>query len=162
KGHPYTTWCNSSAGYYEPGKGSNWSSAWKIYVSNGKKHTSSVYKVYPDGIGNYIAGQVVMDSNNGKLYSCLHLSWCNSKTYQLNSSAWVPFEAATPPTGYEVYSPEAAASGAYKAGSIVAGRTDGKLYECKGHPYTAWCNGSAGYYEPGKGSNWASAWIKKT
>ncbi|MBY0378884.1 MAG: hypothetical protein K2P99_00630, partial [Burkholderiales bacterium] len=73
-----------------------------------------------------------MDPNSGKLYSCLHLSWCNSQTYQLNSSAWVQFVPVTPPSGYEAYSPDVAARGEYEAGSIVAGRTDGKLYECKG------------------------------
>lgn len=47
----------------------------------------------------------------------------------------------------------------YKAGDIVS--NGGANYECKGHPYTAWCSGARAYYEPGKGQAWEQAWTKK-
>lgn len=47
--------------------------------------------------------------------------------------------------------------GGYAAGSKVQGK-DGRIYACKPWPYTAWCNSSAQYYEPGVGSAWTDAW----
>lgn len=45
---------------------------------------------------------------------------------------------------------------AYTAGQKVS--HNGANYACKQHPYTAWCKGSALYYEPGKGLDWKGAW----
>jgi len=48
--------------------------------------------------------------------------------------------------------------GNYTAQSIVKA-ADGKFYQCKSWPYTAWCNSSAtAAYAPGSGSSWADAW----
>lgn len=47
----------------------------------------------------------------------------------------------------------------YKAGDIVS--NGGANYECKGHPYTAWCSGAKAFYEPGIGQAWQQAWTKK-
>ncbi|AJO80592.1 N-acetylglucosamine-binding protein GbpA [Pseudomonas sp. MRSN 12121] len=51
----------------------------------------------------------------------------------------------------------------YKAGTKVLGK-DGKVYECKPFPYSGYCiqwNAGATHYEPGTGSNWQDAWIRK-
>ncbi|AKA22558.1 N-acetylglucosamine-binding protein GbpA [Pseudomonas chlororaphis] len=51
----------------------------------------------------------------------------------------------------------------YKAGTKVLGK-DGKVYECKPFPYSGYCiqwNAGAIHYEPGTGSNWQDAWIRK-
>lgn len=45
---------------------------------------------------------------------------------------------------------------AYKAGDIVT--NNGKNYQCKPHPYTAWCAGAAWAYAPGSGTAWEQAW----
>ena len=45
---------------------------------------------------------------------------------------------------------------AYKAGDIVS--NNGKNYNCKPHPYTAWCAGAAWAYAPGTGTAWDQAW----
>ncbi|WLI75317.1 glycosyl hydrolase family 18 protein [Kosakonia sp. H02] len=55
--------------------------------------------------------------------------------------------------------PKYQAGFAYKAGDIVVA-TDGKLYQCKPHPYTAWCGGLASAYAPATGSAWQMAWDK--
>ncbi len=47
--------------------------------------------------------------------------------------------------------------GGYVAGSQV--QNEGNLYECKPWPFTGWCNGGAGAYAPGTGTNWEDAWI---
>jgi len=49
-------------------------------------------------------------------------------------------------------------NGGYVAGSKV--KNNGTQYECKGYPYTAWCNGAAWAYAPGTGTYWADAWIQ--
>jgi hypothetical protein len=46
---------------------------------------------------------------------------------------------------------------AYKAGDIVTAR-NGKLYQCKGFPYTAYCGYKSAAYEPGKGVAAYLAW----
>lgn len=51
----------------------------------------------------------------------------------------------------------------YKAGTKVQAK-DGNVYECKPFPYSGYCiqwNTSATQYEPGVGSNWKDAWIRK-
>ncbi|MGE7957944.1 N-acetylglucosamine-binding protein GbpA [Pseudomonas sp. NPDC089530] len=51
----------------------------------------------------------------------------------------------------------------YKAGTKVLAK-DGKVYECKPFPYSGYCiqwNAGANQFEPGVGSNWQSAWIRK-
>ena len=48
---------------------------------------------------------------------------------------------------------------AYTAGEIVTNA--GGLYECKPHPYTGWCAGSAWAYAPGEGLYWDQAWIER-
>ena len=60
----------------------------------------------------------------------------------------------TPPVDVPAYQ----AGTAYKAGDRVSNQ--GSNYQCKPHPYTAWCAGAAWAYEPGKGTAWDSAWIK--
>lgn len=62
--------------------------------------------------------------------------------------------APTPPVDIPAYQ----AGTAYKAGDKVSNQ--GSNYQCKPHPYTAWCAGAAWAYEPGKGTAWDSAWIK--
>jgi len=68
------------------------------------------------------------------------------KKFTLNITGELPL-ALPYPTG----------KGSYVAGSRVTG-SDGVVYACKPWPYTAWCNGVASYYEPGKGLAWSQAW----
>ena len=52
----------------------------------------------------------------------------------------------------------------YKAGTVVLQPKDGHTYQCKPFPYSGYCmqfTGGANQYEPGVGSNWQDAWIKK-
>lgn len=44
----------------------------------------------------------------------------------------------------------------YNAGDIVT--NNGKNYQCKPWPYTAWCAGSKDAYAPGTGRAWQQAW----
>lgn len=51
----------------------------------------------------------------------------------------------------------------YKAGTKVLAK-NGNVYECKPFPYSGYCiqwNAGATQYEPGVGSNWKDAWIRK-
>ncbi|WP_271409320.1 N-acetylglucosamine-binding protein GbpA [Pseudomonas sp. Q1-7] len=51
----------------------------------------------------------------------------------------------------------------YKAGTKVLAK-DGNTYECKPFPYSGYCiqwSAGANHYEPGVGSNWQDAWIRK-
>ncbi|WP_016703584.1 N-acetylglucosamine-binding protein GbpA [Pseudomonas chlororaphis] len=51
----------------------------------------------------------------------------------------------------------------YKAGTKVLAK-DGNVYECKPFPYSGYCiqwNAGATQFEPGVGSNWKDAWIRK-
>ncbi len=46
----------------------------------------------------------------------------------------------------------------YKAGTKVLA-SDGKIYQCKPHPFSGWCKNSSGNaYAPGKGWAWGQAW----
>lgn len=47
--------------------------------------------------------------------------------------------------------------GSYQAGTLVQG-SDGNFYQCRGWPYSGWCNGSGTHYAPGTGLNWDQAW----
>lgn len=55
--------------------------------------------------------------------------------------------------------PQYVENGGYAAGSVV--KNAGGQYECKGYPYSGWCNGAAWAYAPGTGTYWADAWIFK-
>ncbi|OPA82584.1 hypothetical protein BFW86_26555 [Pseudomonas fluorescens] len=61
----------------------------------------------------------------------------------------------TPAGGGEEY-PAYKEGTPYKAGDIVSNQ--GKHYQCKPHPYTAWCAGAAWAYAPGSGTAWEQAW----
>lgn len=53
---------------------------------------------------------------------------------------------------------------AYKAGTRVLQSKTGEVFECKPFPAEGWCRAysqSASHYEPGVGSHWADAWIKR-
>ena len=52
----------------------------------------------------------------------------------------------------------------YKAGTRVLQAKTGEVFECKPFPYEGWCKSystSAAQYEPGVGSDWQDAWIKR-
>lgn len=52
----------------------------------------------------------------------------------------------------------------YKAGTTVLQPKDGNTYECKIFPYSGFCSqwgANATGFEPGVGSNWQDAWIRK-
>ncbi|MBT1701703.1 Ig-like domain-containing protein [Chryseosolibacter indicus] len=53
--------------------------------------------------------------------------------------------------------PQYVENGGYVAGSKVSNVSN--TYECKGYPYTGWCNGPAWAYAPGTGTYWQDAWI---
>ncbi|MNP71379.1 GlcNAc-binding protein A precursor [compost metagenome] len=64
--------------------------------------------------------------------------------------------------GYDFEFPQSLAS--YKAGTRVLQPKTGEVFECKPFPYEGWCkiySESASQYEPGVGSNWQDAWIKR-
>ncbi len=51
--------------------------------------------------------------------------------------------------------------GSYVEGTKVLQPKNGQVYQCKGFPYSGWCNiwsESANQYEPGVGSNSSDAW----
>lgn len=123
------------------------------YVIRNGTTPISKYKIYPDGLGSYKAGEIVMDGSNGKTYSCKYVSWCNSKAYPLNSDAWMVYDPKPVPVGYETYKEGTT----YSKNQVVAG-TDGNLYECI---QPGWCSGAAWAYAPGTGSAWTQAWAKK-
>lgn len=53
--------------------------------------------------------------------------------------------------------------GSYNAGTKVLA-TDGNVYECKPFPASGWCriySPSANHYEPGVGTHWSDAWMKR-
>lgn len=52
--------------------------------------------------------------------------------------------------------PKYVENGGYAAGNKVKNGTG--RYECKGWPYSAWCNGAAWAYAPGDGAYWSDAW----
>lgn len=90
------------------------------------------------------AGQypVTLTVNDGELESTV--------TYNLNVKA-------TEQSGGETGAyPTWTSKTKWKAGDIVS--NGGKLFQCKPFPYSGWCNGSAPYYEPGKGLAWSDAW----
>lgn len=111
------------------------------------------YKIYPEGIGSYKAGEIVMDGSNGKMYSCKYVTWCNSKAYPLNSDAWIEHDPKPAPIGYETYQEGTT----YSMNHVVAG-LDGSLYKCI---QPGWCSGPAWAYAPGTGSAWNQAWVKQ-
>jgi len=52
----------------------------------------------------------------------------------------------------------------YKAGTLVLQSKTGEVFECKPFPAEGWCriySPSANQYEPGAGSHWQDAWIKR-
>jgi len=64
--------------------------------------------------------------------------------------------------GYDFEFPQSIAS--YKAGTRVLQPKTGDVFECKPFPYEGWCktySESATQYEPGVGSHWQDAWIKR-
>lgn len=64
--------------------------------------------------------------------------------------------------GYDFEFPQSIAS--YKAGTRVLQPKTGDVFECKPFPFEGWCKNyseSANQYEPGVGSNWQDAWIKR-
>lgn len=53
---------------------------------------------------------------------------------------------------------------AYKAGTLVLQGKTGEVFECKPFPAEGWCriySSNANQFEPGVGSNWQDAWIKR-
>lgn len=128
---------------------------------------------YPDGIGRYKDGTVVLGSQGG-LYQCRpspYTAWCNvgSPSGLLAYApgvghawreAWIylgPAPAPAPPPGANVLVyPDGRAS--YTAGTVVRG-TNGRLYRCRPFPNAGWCaDPSRLHYEPGVGSAWQDAW----
>ena len=64
--------------------------------------------------------------------------------------------------GYDFEFPQSIAS--YKEGTLVLQPKTGEVFECKPFPFDGWCKSysdSANHYEPGVGSNWQDAWIKR-
>ncbi|MFK0094385.1 N-acetylglucosamine-binding protein GbpA [Pseudomonas sp. NPDC090592] len=64
--------------------------------------------------------------------------------------------------GYDFEFPQSIAS--YQAGTRVLQPKTGEVFECKPFPFEGWCkiySESASQYEPGVGSNWQDAWIKR-
>ena len=64
--------------------------------------------------------------------------------------------------GYDFEFPQSLAS--YKAGTRVLQPKTGEVFECKPFPFEGWCksySASATQYEPGVGSHWQDAWIKR-
>ncbi|QHG67479.1 N-acetylglucosamine-binding protein GbpA [Pseudomonas putida] len=63
---------------------------------------------------------------------------------------------------YDFEFPQSIAS--YKEGTRVLQPKTGEVFECKPFPFEGWCksySASANHYEPGVGSNWQDAWIKR-
>ncbi|WP_261239568.1 MULTISPECIES: N-acetylglucosamine-binding protein GbpA [unclassified Pseudomonas] len=63
---------------------------------------------------------------------------------------------------YDFEFPQSLAS--YAAGVTVLQPKTGEVFECKPFPYEGWCkiySENANQYEPGVGSNWQDAWIKR-
>lgn len=64
--------------------------------------------------------------------------------------------------GYDFEFPQSIAS--YKEGTFVLQPKTGEIFECKPFPFEGWCktySENANHYEPGVGSNWQDAWIKR-
>ncbi|MGF1685104.1 lytic polysaccharide monooxygenase [Photobacterium japonica] len=62
--------------------------------------------------------------------------------------------------GYEYVYPTGI--GGYVAGETVVLGRDGHTYQCRPFPEGGWCNiNSATHYEPGYGSSWQDAWVKR-
>jgi len=64
--------------------------------------------------------------------------------------------------GHDFVFPQSIAS--YKAGTRVLQPKTGEVFECKPFPFEGWCksySASATQYEPGVGSHWQDAWIKR-
>ncbi|WP_235200256.1 N-acetylglucosamine-binding protein GbpA [Pseudomonas monteilii] len=64
--------------------------------------------------------------------------------------------------GHDFEFPQSIAS--YKAGTRVLQPKTGEVFECKPFPFEGWCksySASATQYEPGVGSHWQDAWIKR-
>ena len=64
--------------------------------------------------------------------------------------------------GYDFVFPQSIAS--YKGGTRVLQRKTDEVFECKPFPFEGWCKSyseSANQYEPGVGSHWQDAWMKR-
>lgn len=116
--------------------------------------------LYPNGIGNYTNGTVVIDSDTGTKYQCKSglSSWCNMPSFDptgINSSqAWDVYKGPQPkpvnPSEYPTY-PEGISG--YKANTVVY--SNGLYYKCKGWPYDGYCSQSS--FAPGT-PNGQQAW----
>ena len=68
---PYTGWCSGAKTYYAPGTGLAWSQAWTLIGASGQVLPDPVAEYdYPEGIGSYDHGTLVL-SENGSIYRCL-------------------------------------------------------------------------------------------
>jgi len=76
----------------------------------------------------------------------------HTTTYTLNVKA----KAKTPADGGATTYPAWSGKNRWKAGDTVI--NDGKLFQCKPFPFSAWCNSAPAYYEPGAGIAWQDAW----
>lgn len=108
--------------------------------------------LYPNGIGTYKDGTVVIDTDTGTKYQCKSglSSWCNMPSFDPtgvnSSSAWDVYTGPQPkpvnPSDYPTY-PEGISS--YKEGTVVY--SNGKYYQCKPFPNSGFCTQST--YAPG-------------
>jgi chitinase len=149
-----------------------------VEVSNGTKtdtanHVVTVQKkddtgtpTYPHYVPGtaYKAGDVVQ--NAAALYQCVVAGWCSSASAMYYApgtgldwaSAWKTFDGEgeiTPPPNPGDAPPYVAGT-AYNFGDLVS--NNDKVYSCK---VPGWCSGPAWAYEPGKGTDWQSAWTEQ-
>lgn len=128
--------------------------------------------VYPNGIGRYTGGTLVLGPAGG-IYRCRPLPftpWCNvgsvsgglayaPGTGYAWREAWTYVGSAPAPVpavgSVQVY-PNGLST--YTEGTVVRG-ADGSLYRCRPFPNSGWCSSpSRAHYEPGVGTAWRDAW----
>lgn len=160
-----------SDAYYDPVIGQ-----WANFAWQTSDATPSKYPYFPNGIGSYVNGTVVINAN-GEYYKCLDKQFCNlgdasdapldkfpnNMTWQKISAADLepkptptPTPAPTPlPTPTGQYPEYNASAGNYVKGSMVS--RNGNQYRCLVADY---CNNaaSASFYAPATGTYATSAW----
>ncbi|WP_087018668.1 lytic polysaccharide monooxygenase [Thaumasiovibrio subtropicus] len=129
--------------------------------------------VYPIALVVKDSQGVTVDQQIGNSPATLSVVVSQAGTYTVESFAtdaegkeWplssVTTSVTAPSNGeYDFVFPDGLAI--YKAGTKVLG-ADGGIYECKPFPYEGWCRiytAAQNHYEPGVGSNWTDAWIKR-
>lgn len=160
-----------SDSYYDPVVGEWASFAWSTTDT-----TASKYPYFPQGIGSYIVGSVVINAN-GDYFKCLDKQFCNlGDSYDTpvdqfpNNMTWkkvsaadltpkltpspVPTVSATPvPVPTEQYADYRANAGNYVKGTMVT--QNGNQYRCLVADY---CNSGQAFYAPATGDYAKTAW----